>query len=80
MAETTPSIGELALQRRLLELDVLLRGEQTRWEVPKALAMILLAAAAIAAAGCIADLLSPPRPQQFVVRLEGPLTVLPHGR
>jgi hypothetical protein len=51
----------------------------TRWETPKALAMILLAAAAIAAAGRLADWVSPPRPQTITVHLDAPLVVQQPG-
>lgn len=68
-------IDEAVLQRKLLELDVQLRRKQSLWETPKALAMILLAAAAIAAAGRIADLIAPARPQDIAVHFDRPLQI-----
>jgi hypothetical protein len=60
----------------LLLGDIELRAEQlrhirkqARWETPKAIAMIALALAAIIAAGRVADLVTPARPQTIVVHL-----------
>jgi hypothetical protein len=50
-----------------------LYGRQARWEMPKAVAMILLASAAISASARLADWLYPPRPQLITVHIEGPL-------
>jgi len=74
MATTDPSIDD-DLKRELLRLDVLLRRRQNFWETPKALAMILLAAAAISVAGGLAGWLLPSRPQQIVVHLDQPIMV-----
>jgi hypothetical protein len=41
-----------------------------RWEVPKAVAMIALALAAIVVASRVADLVLPVRPQTIIVHLE----------
>jgi hypothetical protein len=41
-----------------------------RWEVPKAIAMIALALAAIVVASRVADLVLPVRPQTIIVHLE----------
>lgn len=41
-----------------------------RWETPKAIAVIVLAAVAIAAAGRLADWVSPPKPQVVIVHME----------
>jgi len=46
-----------------------------RWEVPRALAMILLAAAAISAAGGVSTWLWPAKPQAIVVQFQQPLAV-----
>jgi hypothetical protein len=54
---------------------LLLKTRQSRWETPKAWAMILLAAAAISAAGRLADLISPPKPQTITVQFQQPLAV-----
>jgi len=61
------------LKRELLHLDVALRTTQLRWETPKAIAMILIAAAAIAAASRLGDWIYPPRPPQpIVIQLQAP--------
>lgn len=73
MADTDTTLK----QAELIDAQLRLYREQTRWETPKALAMILLAAAAIAAAGRLADWVSPPRPQNIVVHLDAPLTLAP---
>lgn len=59
----------------LLQADLLLKARQARWETPKALAMILLAAAAISAAGGLAGHLWPAAPQQITVHFDQPLAV-----
>lgn len=59
----------------LLQADLSLKTKQARWETSKALAMILLAAAAIAAAGGLAGWLLPAHPQQITVHLDQPLAV-----
>ena len=61
------------LDRALREIDLRLKARQTRWEQPKAIAMLLLAFAAAFAAGGIAPWLWPAKPQQITVRLEQPL-------
>ncbi len=53
--------------------DLRLKTLQARWETPKAVAMILLASAAIAASARLADLISPPRPQTITVHLNSPI-------
>jgi hypothetical protein len=54
-------------------MDVELRRKQLRWETPKALAMILIAAAAIAAASRLGDWIYAPRPPQpIVIQLQAP--------
>jgi hypothetical protein len=56
--------------QEMRDAQLALWRQQTRWETPKAVAMILLAAAAIAAAGRLAEWVSPPKPQVVVVRME----------
>jgi hypothetical protein len=56
----------------LMQADLVLRTRQARWETPKALAMILLAAAAISAAGGLAGHLWPAAPQQITVHFDQP--------
>jgi hypothetical protein len=72
--DTTPD----PKQAELIEAQLRLYRVQARWETPKALAAILLAAAAIAASGRLADLLAPPRPQNITVHLDAPLTLGGH--
>lgn len=76
MTEPTPSPAD---QERaawvLVQAQIRLAERQARWGTPKALAMILLAAAAIAAAGGLAGWLLPAHPQQITVHLDQPLTV-----
>lgn len=72
--DTTPDLK----QAELLEAQLQLYRVQARWETPKALAAILLAAAAIAASGRLADLLAPPRAQSITVHLDAPLTLGGH--
>lgn len=48
---------------------------QSVWEIPRAVAMIALALAAIVVAGHLTDLVFPPRPQQITVHFEQPLAV-----
>lgn len=62
---------------QIMQADLQLKRTQQRWEVWKALAMILLAAAAIAASARLADWVYPPRPQTITVHLDGPLVVTP---
>jgi hypothetical protein len=62
-------------QQMLIEAQIALYARQARWEPWKALAMILIAAAAIAAAGGIAGRMFPSQPQQIVVHFEQPLAV-----
>lgn len=57
------------------ELDLLLKSRQAFWEPWKATAMILIAAAAIAAAGGLAGQLWPPHPQQIIVHFDQPIAV-----
>ena len=71
MAELTEDELRLAAMRA----DLLLKTRQARWETPKAVAMVLLAAAAISAAGGIANWLWPSRPQSIVVQFQQPLRV-----
>lgn len=59
----------------MLKVDRLLKSKQTFWEPAKATAMILIAAAAISAAGGSAGYLWPQGPQQITVKLEQPLAV-----
>lgn len=52
-----------------------LANRQAVWEVPKAVAMILLAAAAIAASPRLADWIYPPRAQVITIHLDQPLVL-----
>jgi hypothetical protein len=63
------------LRLAAMRADLLLKTRQARWETPKAVAMVLLAAAAISAAGGIANWLWPSRPQSIVVQFQQPLRV-----
>ena len=66
---------EEEIRVEMLKIDLLLKSRQTFWEPAKALAMILIAAAAISAAGGLAGHLWPPGPQQITVRFEQPIAV-----
>ena len=57
----------------LLQAQIRLAERQGRWETPRALAMIVLALAAIFAAGGVAGWLLPAHPQQITVHLDQPL-------
>jgi hypothetical protein len=62
----------------LLLTDLEYRQQQLRiskWETPKAIAMIALAVAALMAAGRLADLWIPVRQQQIIVQFGQPLEV-----
>ncbi len=61
----------------LRDVQAALYRKQARWETPKAVAMILLASAAIAASARLADWVSPPRPQTITVHMDAPLQVRP---
>ena len=68
-------LTEDELKLALMKADLLLKTRQSRWEVPRALAMILLAAAAISAAGGLSTWLWPTKPQTIVVQFQQPLAV-----
>ena len=68
-------LTEDELKAALLKADLLLKTRQARWETPKAVAMVLLAAAAISAAGGLANWLWPSRPQAIVVQFQQPIGV-----
>jgi hypothetical protein len=68
-------LSEDELRLAAMRADLLLKTRQARWETPKAVAMVLLAAAAISAAGGIANWLWPSRPQSIVVQFQQPLRV-----
>ena len=59
----------------LLQAQIRMAERQDRWEPWKALAMILIAAAAIAAAGGLAGRLWPAGPQQITIHFEQPRSV-----
>lgn len=59
----------MATEDDLRQAQLRLAERQFRWETWKALAMMALAAAAIAAAGRLADWVSPPRPQVISVHI-----------
>jgi hypothetical protein len=63
------------LRVALIKADLFLKTQQVRWETRKAVAMILLAAAAIAAACRLSDWLWPPHPQMITVQVQQPLAV-----
>ena len=79
MADTiiSPSldIREDAIKLATLEIDLLLKSLQAFWEPWKAAAMILIAAAAISAAGGLASHLWPSQPQQITIRFDQPIAV-----
>lgn len=60
---------------RKLQLEIAHLGRMHWWEIPRAVAMILLAAAALLAVFHIGDLLFPPRPQVITVHFDEPLRV-----
>lgn len=62
--------NEDELRATVLKVDLLLKSRQAFWEVPKAVAVILIAASAIAAAGGLAGWLWPSRPQQIIVHVK----------
>jgi len=68
-------LTENELKLALMKADLLLKTRQSRWEVPRALAMILLAAAAISAAGGLSTWLWPAKPHTIVVQFQQPLAV-----
>ena len=57
----------------LMRADLALKNRQNFWEAWKAVAMILLAAAAISATSRLADWVAPPKPQTITVHLDAPL-------
>jgi len=59
----------------LLQAQIDQARRQARWETPKAVAMIALALAAIAAAGHLTDLVFPAKPQTIIVHIDQPLVV-----
>lgn len=54
--------------------DLNLKIKESKWEVPRAIAMIALAAAAIAASARLVDLLYAPKPKRSMLHLDQPLT------
>jgi hypothetical protein len=62
-------------QEALIAAQTRLANRQAFWEGGKALAMILLAAAAISASARLIDLISPPRSQTITVHIDGPLVL-----
>jgi hypothetical protein len=80
MADHTNTTLPTDEQRQRAEWDLLLRdlelrAKQNRWESPRAIAMLVLAFAAVFAAGGIANWLIPAKPQVITVRFEQPLSV-----
>jgi hypothetical protein len=59
----------MATEEDLRGAQMRLAERQFRWETWKAIAMIALAGAAIAAAGRLADWINPPRPQSITVHI-----------
>lgn len=60
---------KLQLEIAQLQRHTAYLGRQHWWEVPRAVAMILLAAAALAAAFRLPDLIYPPHPQTLNVEV-----------
>jgi hypothetical protein len=60
-------------QEALIEAQTRLANRQNWWEGIKATAMVLLAAAAISAAGRLSDWIHPAAPQVITVHIDGPL-------
>ena len=60
----------------LRDVQARLYGRQARWEMPKAVAMILLASAAISASARLADYIHPPQP----MFPSGTVITIPGGR
>lgn len=63
------------LKAALLNADLYLKTRQGVWETPRAIAMIVLAFAAVFAAGGLSTWLAPAKPQVITVKIEGPLAV-----
>jgi hypothetical protein len=59
----------------VMKADLYLKTRQSWWETPKAIAMILLATAAIFAAGGLSTWLWPAKPQTIIVQFQQPLAV-----
>ena len=68
-------VTEDELRVALIKADLYLKTQQSRWETPKAVAMILLAAAAISAAGGLSTWPWPAKPQIITVQVQQPLAV-----
>lgn len=66
-------ITEDELKMAVMKADLILKTRQSRWETPKAVAMVLLAAAAISAAGGLSTWLWPAKPQIITVQFQQPL-------
>lgn len=70
------SVPDDDLKKAILKVDLMMKQRQFFWEGPKAIAMMLIAAAAISAAGGLAGHIWPPKPQQIIVNFgEQPLNV-----
>lgn len=74
-------------QRQRAEWDLLLadleyRRIQSRWETPRAIAMLALAAAAFIAAARLTDVVWPPKPQTITIHFDQsvPIKLEDHGR
>jgi hypothetical protein len=70
---TEPSDDQL--RTAIMKVDLLLKSRQAFWETWKALATILIAAAAIAAAGGLAGQFWPAHPTQVIVHFDQPINV-----
>jgi hypothetical protein len=57
----------------LLLTDIELKRTQSRWESPRALALVLIAVTVLGLA--VGAVIGWPRPQVYTVRFDGPLTV-----
>jgi hypothetical protein len=68
-------ITEAQLKRAVQEIDLLLKRRQHFWERWRSVAMVVLAVAAVFAAGNLSALLFPPHAQQISVHFDQPLTV-----
>lgn len=71
------NITDDELRRAILKVDLLLKQRQTCWEVPRALAMWVLAVAALLAASGLLQHWFPPPPQQITatIHIDQPLMI-----
>jgi hypothetical protein len=65
----------LQAQIDLAHIQVAQISKQSKWETPRAIAMVALALAAVVVASRLADLWLPVQPQTIIVHLDQPLAV-----